>query len=326
MAPEILRAIIIGCGSIAGGYDEATDGDSILSHAGAYHAHRGMRIVGCVEPDAQRRQAFMERWNILVGFGSLEDCLSSGTKFDVASLCTPTAGHGALLRMLLDHGVKVVFCEKPVTASLEETSRLVTDFEASGTTLAVNYLRRWDPAMKRLRDELARGEWGAVHEVVAFYNKGILHTGSHMIDLLQLLLGPLTLDKILHWRKDFSATDPTVDAVLRTEQGSPVYLIGDDSRQYARFEMSIACDNGVVEIEDSGFRIRRRAIGSHRYFSHVQHLEKGATEETGLHRAMANAVDNLHGIITRGDSPRSDGKNALAAHTLCDEILRSIRL
>jgi predicted dehydrogenase len=325
MATDMLSAVIIGCGAIAGGYDEATDGDSVLTHACGYRAHGAIRIAGCVEPEEQRRLAFMERWNVPTGFSSLEQCLDSGLDFEIASICTPTASHGPLLRMLSDHGVKAMFCEKPITPSLTETSDLVAGLEAAGTMLAVNYLRRWDPSMDTLCDELSSGKWGGVQEVVAFYNKGILHTGSHMIDLLQLLLGPLALDKVLHQREDFSATDPTVDAALRTKQGVPVYLIGDDSQRYARFELSIACEGGVVEIEDSGFRIRRRAVGPHRYFPRVQHLDEGTTEATGLPRAMANAVDNLYAAVTCGEPLRSDGQNAIAAHTLCDEILRSSR-
>ena len=54
--PEVLSALIIGCGDIAGGYDEAGDERAVRTHAGAYRAHPNFCVTACIDPDDQRRQ------------------------------------------------------------------------------------------------------------------------------------------------------------------------------------------------------------------------------------------------------------------------------
>ena len=39
-----------------------------LSHAGAFLRHGGFHLAACVEPDADRRHAFMRRWGVAQGF------------------------------------------------------------------------------------------------------------------------------------------------------------------------------------------------------------------------------------------------------------------
>jgi predicted dehydrogenase len=316
----ILDAVIIGCGDIAGGYDEATDRSLILTHAGAYRQHPGFRVTACVDPDPMRRRAFMTYWNVSNGFDELDACLAAGPAPDVVSVCSPTSSHAAALERLLASPVRVVFCEKPMTDDLATAQRLVQAYESAGKRLCVNYLRRWDPAMVTLRTEIESGQWGAVRSVTAFYTKGLCHIGAHMIDLLQFLLGPLSAKTVLRRHVDHTADDPTTDAVLATSEDAPVYLVGGDARDYARFEASIACQNGVIEIIDSGFRIRRRPVNDHRFFPSRAHLDAGATEETGLGTALARAVENLYTAATAAAPLASDGASALASESLCEHL------
>ena len=57
--------LIVGCGKIAGGFDEGRPvGDSPLTHAGAYIRDGRFNIVACVEPDDNRRSEFMAAWDV----------------------------------------------------------------------------------------------------------------------------------------------------------------------------------------------------------------------------------------------------------------------
>jgi predicted dehydrogenase len=319
-AHEVLSVLIVGCGEIAGGYDEANDGTTVLSHAGAYRADSRMCVAACVEPDATRRREFMDRWQIEDGYADLDACLDARDDFDVVSICTPTETHEALLARLVESAAKIVFCEKPMTGDPARSEALRDAYNAAGKKICVNYLRRWDPEMDRLREEMASGAWGPVRTVTAFYAKGLMHTGSHMLDLLQHLVGPLSPRAALRRTEEYSAEDPTVDALLSGPGGCPVYLLGSDSKDYARFEVEIACARGILRIEDSGFRVRRRRTEDHRLYPGRTHLGAGEAVETGLDRALAGAVDNIHAAITRGVALASDADGAIAIERLCRDI------
>ncbi|MBT3358873.1 MAG: Gfo/Idh/MocA family oxidoreductase [Rhodospirillales bacterium] len=318
---EHLSALIVGCGNIAGGYDEARTGDEVLSHAGAYGCHPRFTVSACVEPDEARRAAFMEHWNVADGFANLADCRASGMEFDVASICVPTAAHEGVLREVLGMPVRAVFCEKPLSGAVETSRALVTDFASAGRPLCVNYLRRWMADMDRVRQSIASGEWGAVQSVVGHYTKGIMNCGSHMIDLLHFLVGPLTPTDVFKKRVDFDANDPTLDALLFTQGGAPVYLVGSDSRDFFTFEIEITTQKGRVVIEDQGAAMRFRHVANNPLFPAYRVLERGEWTATDLGSAMVSAVDNLARHLDHGDPLASDGHSALEAENVCARLL-----
>lgn len=319
-AEDKLSTVIIGCGDIAGGYDAVHDGATALSHAGAYRTDGRFHMAACVEPDTEKRNAFMKRWRIESGYDDLASCLENETSLDVASVCSPTRTHKDILAELLDSPVRLVFCEKPMTGDAASSAQIRDAYAVAGKKLCVNYLRRWDPEMTILRDEIADGEWGPIRSVTAFYAKGLIHTGGHMLDLLQFLLGPLAARHRLRETYDFSDDDPTVDAMLHAPDDVPVYLIGSDSNDYARFEAEIACALGVIRIEDSGFQVRRRRTDEHRLFPGRVHLACGTVTETGLDKALVQAAANIHAAIIEDAELMSDADSALVTERLCRDI------
>ena len=85
-----LSVLILGCGDIAGGFDEI-GGLAIRTHAGAYHTDSRFKMRACVEPNVERREAFMEYWGVRAGYGDLESCLASEERFDVVSVTNTDA-------------------------------------------------------------------------------------------------------------------------------------------------------------------------------------------------------------------------------------------
>lgn len=318
---DVLSALIVGCGNIAGGYDEARDGPEVLTHAGAYAANRRFAVTACVEPDAARRAAFMKRWNIPTGFADLAACGASGMAFDVASVCTPTAAHEAALEALLTLPVRAVFCEKPLTGDPARSRALAAAYAEAERPLAVNYMRRWMASMADLRAAIAEGKYGGVQSVVGHYAKGVVNCGSHMIDLLHFLIGPLTARAVLRRQEDYSADDPTLDARLDGPGGVPVYLIGNDSRAFFTFEIDIMMTEGRVIIEDLGGAIRLRPVIANPLFPSYRGLDRGTWSATDLGGTIAAAVDNLADHLAGTAALPSDGESAVAAEEVCRRLI-----
>ncbi len=318
-----LRVLIVGCGNIAGGFDDERPASAPpLTHAGAYTRHGGFRLVACVEPDAARREAFMQRWLVEKGFAGIDAAAAAGP-FDVVSLCSPTALHAQHLAAVLPLHPRLVFCEKPVTGSAAETAAAVQVCAASGVKMAVNHNRRWAPDIVRLRAELAagaQGPWGAVRSAVGIYNKGVLNNGSHLVDLLQMLLGPLELVAAGAPLFDHWPDDPSVPALLQTRLGTPVTINAAHAADYAIFELQLFTERGTIAMEEggSGWRVRR-VVGS-AHFKGYTVLDNGQRVAGEYNASTLAAVGNIHDALTRGAELASTGETALAAQRLCDEI------
>ncbi len=319
-----LSVLIVGCGAIAGGYDENIDADSdaVLSHAGAYSAHPGFNIVACIDPDPERRRRFMEHWSVDCGFDDLGPCVDSGMTFDVASLCVPSAAHAMALDRLLEMPIRAVLTEKPLTGDIAESHRIIESYGEKKRPLVVNYMRRWDPKMAVLRGEIAAGEWGEVQYITGHYTKGLFNCASHMIDLLHFLIGPLKAHRMLGRIDDYTPDDPTISAMLSTQRGAPVYLLGSDSRNFFTFEIDLMMEKGRLVLEDLGGRLRRRNISPHPLFSSQTTLEHGQWEDTGCFNALESVVANLYDHLNSGEPLVGDARTAIAAEQVCADILK----
>lgn len=314
-----LNAVIIGCGAIAGGYDEKQPSDDILTHAKAYRDHPGFTLAACIEPDENRRAQFMAAWDVKAGFASLNGL--SAHDIDVASICTPTSEHGAALEALLKASIKGVMCEKPLSNDLDTSVRLVDAYEKAGIPLAVNYLRRWDSAIAELKDSITAGHWGNLQTAVCHYGKGIRHNGGHMIDIMQYFFGPLTPTDVLSQQTDFSADDPTLDAVLETNTGAAVKLIGTDSRLYDVFEASLTFETGQIMLEEGMSVIRERPADDNPRFAGHKSLQEGTRRDGAQGQALYRALDNLYKAISENAPLASDGRTALETQQVCEQLL-----
>lgn len=317
----MLKVLLIGCGNIAGGFDaQRPAGSAPLTHAGAFAAHGGFELAACVEPDDAKREAFMARWGVGRGFQDMSEATISGLRFDVVSICSPTSAHhaDALAALALRPGL--VFCEKPLCPFVTEAADLVRRCDDAGVLLAVNHNRRWDSTVVRLQGELVRGEWGVLRSATGHYNKGVLNNGSHMIDLLHCLVGPLALRQAGDPIHDFWPRDPSVPALLATAAGAPVMLNCAHAADYSLFELQLVLERGVVAMEDGGMRWRRRRAAPSREFSGYTALEAGSQDEGHYLRTMSNAVANIYDSVTAGAPLASTGWTALAAQRLCAQI------
>lgn len=316
-----LRVLITGCGNIAGSFDAGRPAsDYPYTHAGAYARDGRFDLAACVEPDDKRRREFMDAWNISTGFSSMDEVVDSGIQFEVISICSPTACHAHDLEMSLRLKPKLIFCEKPVTTALAETERLVAECREANILLAVNYTRRWAPDILKLQADMQAGRRGQLRSVVGYYNKGILNNGSHMVDLLHLLVGPLEIVKVGKPIQDFSHNDPTVPACLEGANGLPVHLVCGHAEDYAIFELQLVFSHGVLVMEDGGISWRERRAVDSAIFGGYRVLDEGSRRAGEYPLAMCGAMGNIYRAITQGEALASTGESALAAQRVCERI------
>jgi len=313
--------LIVGCGSIAGGFDEKRQNSSSpYTHAGAYLRDGRFDLIACVEPDERRRSEFVSNWNIPAGYRSIEEALESGKKFDIISICTPTSNHVHDLQIALRFKPKLIFCEKPITTSFVDSERLVSECLKANILLAVNFTRRWDPDILKLQTDIDAGLWGQLRSAVGLYNKGLLNNGSHMLDLMHILVGPMKILNIGKPVPDFFQEDQSVPVWLEGPRGVPVHLACAHAEDYAVFELQLIFSRGILTMEEGGMFWRERHVVDSETFEGYRKLEKGKHRTGNYPRSMLCAVDNIYRAISQDKELASTGTTALPALRLCEDI------
>jgi predicted dehydrogenase len=318
---EPLTVLIVGCGNIAGGFDKGRNlTDSPYTHAGAYIRDNRFKMAACIEPDEACRIEFMKEWNIQLGFSSIDEMLNLDYRFDVISICSPTTYHSHDIGVALQLRPKLIFCEKPMTTSLLDAERLVETCKTANVSMAVNYTRRWDPTVSDLQADILSGRRGELRSIIGIYNKGILNNGSHMLDLLHFLVGPVSIINVGKPISDYLPNDPTIPVWFESEQGVPIHLACANAEDYAHFELQLIFSLGVLTMEEGGLYWRERLAVESTTFKGYRKLDDGARYAGEYHHAMMKAIDNIYRAVTRGDTLVSSGESALLAQRLCEKI------
>lgn len=332
--------LIIGCGAIAGGYDaDRPDEAPRLSHAGAIEreARHGspnrLELVACVDPDDAVRKAFAKRWNVPRAATDLDALDAKAGEFDLIIIASPTPFHAEHLKAALSLKPRAVICEKPLAENLAEAERIAAAYDEAGVPLGVNYLRRWTSAFRMIPD--MREDYGMFNDLISavgYYGKGIVHNGGHMVDALQMMLGPLALHSVGPARLDHWDDDPSASAILTTEGGAPVHLVAGDAHAFTQFEVILTFPDAEIAIRNGGSRWETRKVvesGSHAGYKVLGEAEWDG--EDAMEFAMQNLVADTARFIAAGISLNEQrqgamsaiqctAKEALSAQRLCEEI------
>jgi predicted dehydrogenase len=146
---ETLTVGLVGAGMIAG------------VHAHAYRGSPGVRLVGVVDPRADKARQLAEQHGAAAVL-DLDALLGLGV--DVVDVCTPPRHHAAAIIAALTAGRHVI-CEKPLTRTLDDAERVVAAAEAAPGLLMVGHVSRFEPDHRTARDLAAAGEIGDVRQL-----------------------------------------------------------------------------------------------------------------------------------------------------------------
>jgi predicted dehydrogenase len=303
-----IRAAVIGAGAIGARLDTTTDAALPITHAGGYRA-AGFSLVGLVDTDVEARAA-ARCWDAPV-YSNIEEMMASA-KPDVVSVATTTSVRAALLLEVLKTAPRAVITEKPLAETTEQSRRIVEAFRDAGVPLLVNYSRRYTPLWQRLSG-------GVAMSAVIRYGKGLLHNGTHAIDLCRMLFGEC-LDAVALARKsDHAASDPSVSAFLKFERCPEVFLQALDERAFTLFEVDIVASDWRLIVDNDGRRARRFDLQSGVGIPPGRRLIETGFEDTGAGSAMINLMRNARDVLD-GGVPLCTGDDAIAAQLIAGRL------
>ena len=202
IARDTIRWGIIGCGDVC----------EVKSGPGFQKAE-GSRLVAVMRRDRAKAEDFARRHGVPRAYDDAA-ALIADPEVDAVYIATPPSSHAAYTLLAAAAG-KPVYVEKPMATTAAEGQAMVDACRAAGVPLFVAYYRRTLPRFQRVKALLAEGAIGTpctVNMVLcepprpgqlplsptawrldpAIAGAGLfLDLGSHMLDLLDHLLGPI---------------------------------------------------------------------------------------------------------------------------------------
>jgi 1,5-anhydro-D-fructose reductase (1,5-anhydro-D-mannitol-forming) len=196
---QIVRWGIVGCGDVT----------EVKSGPGFSKAE-GSELVAVMRRDVSLAEDYALRHGVPRFYGSADDLIMDAS-VDAVYVSTPPSSHRELAMKAAEVG-KPCLVEKPMALNLGECEDMVKVFNAKGLPLFVAYYRRALPRFLRVRDLLKSGTIGTLSSVhIVQYGrldtgeitKGwrydptisggglFLDLGSHGLDLLDFLIGPI---------------------------------------------------------------------------------------------------------------------------------------
>lgn len=292
----------------------------ILTHAHGYKACEGFEIVGFVDSNLEKAELASARWGG-DAFKSIEE-LFKIQSVDVVSVCLPDELHYATLVALAEKPVKFIFLEKPAVRTVVEADDIRSLYADLPVRVQVNYTRRFVPEVRNIRQAIRSGSYGKFLTGTGYYGKGLLHNGSHLVDLLQFLVGEVSEVAKISEVTDFYEDDPSVSAQLTMCCGGVFHLCHVDCRQFHIFELDLIFERKRVRIYELGTMIEEYSAGKNRLFEGYQTLNKDADYSTQHSTAMYHAMTNLRNNLDCGEPLVCTLGESLETVKTCSRIMR----
>lgn len=313
--PRKHNSAIVGCGRIASAFDDdpwMRKNYGISTHAGAYTDNPSIDLVCAADISEAALNSFGRRWNISRLYMDYEEMLDK-EKIDILSICTPNSTHLEIFEKAVDAGVKAIFCEKPISDSLENADRMVDIANENNMFFLVNHRRRWDMLYQDVKRYIDSGGIGRIHQGSCYYNAGIANTGCHLFDVLRMLFGEAQV--VNAWLKDDpDKHDPNMDGYIVFENNISVAVQSLDIENYLIFELDIYGSKGRLRIEDNGFKLGCWIADESARYSGLKELVPVSPPIDLSRPAMFKiAMENIVECLTSNGQPACTGMDGVKA-------------
>jgi predicted dehydrogenase len=262
---EKLRFGFVGAGGITHG------------HAKRLTATEEAEVVAVAEPDAASATRFEQATGLHPRvYPSLEAMLAA-ERLDCALIASPHTLHFAQSKAALEAGLHVL-SEKPMVTTTRDAQTLIDLSARVGRVLMIAYQRHLEPTFLWLKQQLASGVMGRITFVSALSCQEWLQltagtwrqdpalsgggqindTGSHFIDVLTWLAGPVTE---VHAFMDNRGTRVDINSAVafRFASGAlgSLTVVGDAHRWWE--DWTISCERGTIFLRDG--RLFKAVLG-----------------------------------------------------------------
>src|SRR5688572_7765734 len=166
------------------------------SHIAAYQAIEQCEVVAVANRDAERMARFAKRFAIPSEKTYLDYReMIEREKPDIVSVTTPTGARAEPIIFAAENGVRGIYAEKGLAASLEESDRIAAAVKKHNVAFNWGAMRRHHSGYKQLAEAVARGDIGAPRHAAMYFFTDLITHHPHTLDTVSMLIG----DPVPEW-------------------------------------------------------------------------------------------------------------------------------
>ena len=282
------RVGLIGCGRKGTG------------HATGYEAHPLTQVVAAADTDVENLELFCQRFGV-PGYEDYGEMLEK-ERIDIAAPILPTSFNPEVVLGCASAGVKAIFCEKPMSASLEDADQMVEACRSRGIKFAAgdafrNLAQYWDA-----RGLIEAGEIGEVLSINLYdATTTIWGAGCQGLALMSMFAWDGDVEQVVgHVADPFSDDDQDMGGYIRFSNGIECLV---HSKPAARRGIEVVGSHGIFASDYKTF--------------HLSKLDESANpraaELSQLHEIDGRFPEITYGFTYDNDGRRLPGHRQMAS-------------
>ena len=314
------KCLVVGLGKIGMGFDFDMDTTSfVLTHCAAIKRHDDFILSGGVDPNKACRDDFEKKY-LSPAFCNIDDALNS-IKPTVGVICNPTDDHySVLVKLVESSNLKVIICEKPLSYDFDEAQEMCDICARNDISLYVNYMRRADPNVIEIKRRIDSGDIAGPIKINAWYSKGILNNGSHLINLVSYWLGEYINHTVLDSESSWNETDPEPDVFIKFERGSLVLMSAWEDF-YTHLTVELISPSGRIYYSNGGENIAFSQVTKDSLFDGYDVLvDEPEIFENYFLKYQYHVYEQLSAAIKKQESYLCDGFEGLRTLGILEKI------
>ncbi len=314
---EIYKAALIGCSRMGAFIDnEVPDSWSAYSHAAGYEACERTEMIACSDLRGEAMNQVGLRYGV-PGDKQYFDYreMIERERPDIVSVATQPEQRAQIVVDATERGVRAIYGEKAMAASLGEADAMVAALERNGAIFNLGTNRRWDPGYDTMKDLIDSGRIGRLRSLIVHQTGPLFNGASHSFDVLTWLNSdnPVTWvqahlpngDQVIDGER--LTEDPVGHGILQFENGVTAYALNSGRGM----EVEAIGDRGVVTGMRNGieWHVREQGAEDHRGRPQLVPREFPDFEPAS---STVRLIEDLVRSLDTGEPPRGGVRTARA--------------
>jgi predicted dehydrogenase len=337
-----ISVAIVGLGRIASFLEDDKLREKPCTHAGAVTANGDCVLIGGMDINAERREAFKARWGCPVYSDAARMLLE--TKPRILHIATHPDSHLQYAALAEKYRVPVVVCEKPLADTVYAAKKIAAIHRRGVTKTITNHERRYSSNYQQIKTMITDGRYGMLQSIKGTLYMGqnrrlldiLWHDGTHCIDAFAFLADGAPIHKT---RSGDSLTAKTGTAFLageihrnpspshgvakvpflQTNWNIPFVLEIGSNRDHLVFEIECSLERGRFRIGNGIYEIWESAESP--YAEGFRSLKRIPSVFTGATGYFTNMVSDAVACVLEPELiPVSSAEDGLAVITYLASI------
>lgn len=267
------RAAVVGCGRMGSTIDDQMTNRPDrelwvpMSHAAAFNAVTRTRLIAVCSRSAERAEAARRRHSVPVAYTDYRELIDR-ERPDILSVATRPASHHRIVLYAAEHGVRAIYCEKPLSVSMQEADEMLAACAEHGVRFNYGTQFAFMHVYRALVELVASGGIGTLKGVIAYTALSpAMWVLTHTTHMLMTLAG----EAVPAYVQGAASFDPASypDGVLDEDPqiihgyvhftgGVHGYIVTGPTTST---EFEVTGTSGVIRIKDNAMRLEWRRPG-----------------------------------------------------------------